>query len=329
MQKILSKPDFLTSKFIIMGISRRLPQSTTGFWTAIQKAKQKKDNPPAYGNILTAPTTTRLDAIFTSFSAARNVLAVKKALSALATTAKNSSLARLTMMNSHYIQVLNMKIARNDFPAAYRSFYNIPASSSAVPSQVSEAAVAQLANNIITGEPAMIAAGGVAIPFPTLAEVTSALNTFNHAEAEQSNKMEDTDAAEEALDALIPEASGVVRKIWDEVETYFNEETIESKRANAREWGVVYVSDSAVATVTGRVVQIAGGVTTPVNGATVLIIETEESVTTAADGLFSITSDGLGEVTVHFTAAGFADKDVVITLTEGVDVDMGDVEMVV
>ena len=42
----------------------------------------------------------------------------------------------------------------------------------------------------------------------------------------------------------------------------------------------------------------------------VLLVDTEESATTEANGLFFITSDGIGDVIVHFTDAGFGDKDV-------------------
>ena len=45
------------------------------------------------------------------------------------------------------------------------------------------------------------------------------------------------------MEAQRPEADAVVEKVWDEVETFYNEETPASIRRKAREWGIIYVSD--------------------------------------------------------------------------------------
>ena len=135
--------------------------------------------------------------------------------------------------------------------------------------------------------------------------------------------------AEEALKALLPDAKKVMVKVWDEVETYFNEESIESMRANAREWGVVYVSDAPVATITGRVVQVTGGVSTPLEGVEVLIEDTEESTTTAADGTFSIVTHGISDVTLLFRLAGYPDKEVNAKVVQGEVIVLGEVVMTV
>lgn len=312
-----------------MGISRRVQNSGIGIWKAIKKAKEKKDNPPSYGNILSSATNTRVNNTYTALNGARNALAVKTFQSTQATKVKNAALAKLQMLNSHYIQVFNFKIAEEIFPKEYRSFFNIPVTSGAVPAQRNGDDAKQLAEDIITGEPAMIAAGGTASPFPTLANVTAALSAYNTAAAAQSNAKEETDMAEEALAALMPDAKKVMVKVWDEVETYFNEETIESKRLNAREWGVVYVSDAPVATIGGTVVQVTGSVTTPLGGVAVLIEETDETTTTADDGTFSIVTHGINDVTLQFTLAGYTDKEVNVKVTQGAVIVLGEVIMTV
>lgn len=235
--KTVYQPFLLIIKLTIMGISRRLENSGVGIWRAIRVAKNKKDHPPSYGNILSSATSTRVDSTYTALNTARNTLAAKIFLSTQATKVKNAAQAKLQMINSHYIQVFNFMIDEEIFPKEYRSFFNRPVTSGAVPLQRNGDDVKQLAEDIITGEAAMIAAGGTALLFPTVANVTAALTAYNTAATTQSNAKEETDIAEEALAALMPDARKVMVKVWDEVETYFNEETIESRRVNAREWG--------------------------------------------------------------------------------------------
>lgn len=327
--KTVYQPFLLIIKLTIMGISRRLENSGVGIWRAIRVTKNKKDHPPSYGNILSSATSTRVDSTYTALNTARNTLAAKTFLSTQATKVKNAAQAKLQMINSHYIQVFNFMIDEEIFPKEYRSFFNIPVTSGAVPPQRNGDDVKQLAEDIITGEAAMIAAGGTALLFPTVANVTAALTAYNTAATTQSNAKEETDIAEEALAALMPDARKVMVKVWDEVETYFNEETIESRRVNAREWGVVYVSDAPVATITGTVVQVTGGVSTPLAGVLVLIEDTDETTTTAADGTFSIVTHGISDVTLQFTLAGYTDKEVNAKVVQGEVIVLGEVVMTV
>lgn len=81
-------------------------------------------------------------------------------------------------------------------------------------------------------------------------------------------------------------------------------------------------------TVSGFTVKTEGATTTPLEGVGVLIEETEETTESGADGSFSIKSKGKGQdVTLHFTFAGFADKDVSVKLKD--DVVLGEVVMTV
>lgn len=305
-------------------ISRKLPDSHATRWAAISKAKQKKDNPGPNGNVLSADTSTRLDAMHTSFKDARNLVSAKNALSVQATKTKDAKLADMMLINSQYIQVLNMKISRGIFPQGYRAYFKIPESSGAVPDQKTEAAAVTLAQNIIDGEPAMILGGGTASPYPLLSEVTAALSAFNTAKIAQSNAADALDAAQEALNALADDADKLIKRIWNEVETFFSEEETESMRSNAREWGVFYKSDTIEANVIGRTVKIDGGTTVGIP-ASVLIEETGESIVAGADGNFKLPTTGTGTVTLLITFTGFTDKELTVKIKQGEDAVIGEV----
>lgn len=120
----------------------------------------------------------------------------------------------------------------------------------------------------------------------------------------------------------------MILKVWDEVETFYNEEEIESKRANAREWGVVYMNNTSLATVQLRVVQTVNNVSSPISGVTALIAETNETATSGTDGTIKIESGGSGSATLTLNGTGLQTKEIGITITAGGTIDLGDVEMV-
>jgi hypothetical protein len=308
-----------------MSISRTLPKSSNSRFDALNAAKQKKDSTAPSGIAITAATSTRLDAIHTKFAAARNLLSIKRAESVLSTSQKEALQADTAMKSSHYIQVLNMHIAQKLFPEAYRAYYKIDTTSASVPSLKTEAEVVGLAQAIVDGEPSMITAGGVAIPFPTLTVVQAALTALIAKQKDQSTKKDATDAAEEAIAALNAEADAVIKKVWDEVETFWNEEPIEGLRRKSREWGVVYISDEKPATITALIIDKATG--KPIESATATIVSSDEVTTTDATGAFTLKSGNEDAQILRIEKAGYAPKDINVTLVLGEVIGLGVVEL--
>lgn len=173
-----------------MSISRRLPNSNEAAWLALDRAKQKNESTPTDGNFLTVTTANRLDDAHTATTALRQLLIASKADSAKATVAKNAALAKMRLLNSQYIQVLNMYIDAGTFPASYRACFKIAVNSGAVPDQQTEDDIQQLGLNIIEGAPAMTAQGGTALPYPALADITAAYTALVAAQQDQSNKID-------------------------------------------------------------------------------------------------------------------------------------------
>jgi hypothetical protein len=308
-----------------MSINRTLPKSINSRFTALKEAKQKKDAVAPANNALTTATSTRLDVIVTLFSESRNTVSIKIAESILATNQKETLQAAEAMQNSHYVQVLNMHIAQGIYPASYRAYYKINANSAVVPSQKKEAEVVALAQAIVDGEPNMIAAGGAAIPFPTLANIAAGLAALTAKQIEQSNKKDATDQAQEAIDLLNLEADAVIKKVWDEVETFWNEQPAESLRKKAREWGVVYISDAQKTSITATVKDKADG--TAIDAATVKIISSDENTTTDAIGTFALKTGSEDAQTIQIEKTGYTTKEINITVVLGLPMDLGVVEM--
>lgn len=308
-----------------MGIRRLLPRSSDSRYNALSAAKQKKDSTAAANLPITPATATRLENIYTQFGIARNNLSIKQAESVLATSQKTTLLNSLTLKSSHYIQVFNMHVAEDIFPAAYRAYYKIDTNSAALPPLKTEADIVGVAQNIVDGEPNMIAAGGSAIPFPTKATIQTLLTAVLTKQNDQSTKKEATDTAEEAIYALNTEADAVIKKVWDEVETFWNEEPTESMRRKAREWGVVYISDDKLATITAIVKD--KNTAAPIDAATVTIVSSDEATTTDATGAFTLKSGNEDAQVLRIEKAGYTTKDITLTIVPGQTIDLGVVEL--
>ena len=232
------------------------------------------------------------------------------------------------MLNSHYIQVLNMHIEEKIFPASYRAFYGIPISSKSVPDQNTETAVATLSQNIIDGEVLMIAAGGHAIPFPLATTIHTnllllLLNNKKHLDATTTINL-----SRETIKELNIEASLCTKKVWDEVETYYDGGTKESKRKNSRMWGVVYTSSGVPILISGHVIEIVVAAPVAIVGVNILVVETNESSVSGPEGAIAQKVLATGTITLRFSMTGFKDKDVVTEINSNVNIDLGIVEMV-
>ena len=311
-----------------MGIHRNLPKTEEEVWTAILTAQAKKNDTISGSNILTPSTDARVDAMVTRFGGARTDNIVKQSISHQSTPVKDVLMANQIMFNSHYIQVLNFHIEGKIFPPSYRDFYLIPVNSGAVPFQRSAAEVNTLSRNIIAGEPMMIIAGGTAIPFPVLKTIKDNFDLLAKAEKAHTDAVDNANHSQELLTAILPEAIVVVKKIWDEVETHYNEGTQESKRKNARQWGVVYISSAGPVTITCHVVEMINNQPAAVEGMDVSLVETGEATVTDLEGAGVIKTHITDEATLRFEMEGYESKEVKCELLEGKITDVGVITVV-
>ena len=223
-------------------IQRILPSTIEGRLLALNAAKSKEALLPVGTIIISAATKTRMLASQSAYSAAVLALGPATSVSTGATRVKNDAQALAKMWSSHYYQALNNGIDREVFPPEVRGLFSIPVSSGAVPAMDSEDKVTLWGDRVGTGATAMAAAGHLPVGFPLAADVTVKVADYNTKLGTQSTAVGATDAAEEAITNLNIEADKVIKKVWDEVETYYNEEPAESMRDNAREWGVKYAT---------------------------------------------------------------------------------------
>ncbi len=297
-------------------ITRQLPNTVEGRILALTTAKEKEAHLLPGIIIISALTKTRLLAICSSYLAAELAVSTATSASTLSTRNKNEAQTLARMWSSHYYQALNNGIERAVYAPEVRSFYSLAVSSDAVPPMDSEDKVKLWGGRVTTGEAALILAGGTGVLFPTEPQVKIRVTDYVSKLTLQSSAVDATDSAEETLNGLNDEADKVIKKVWDEVETYYNEETAESMRANAREWGVKY---SSLGNPTNIIFKAERADTHAGIEAAVFKIEsTGNTYTAGPDGTIAIETRLVGDETVIATHPDFVTLTLPITIVEGV-----------
>ena len=152
---------------------------------------------------------------------------------------------------------------------------------------------------------------------PTVAQVAAQLSLYSDALIAASEATDKLDHRQEILSGLNAEADEVILKVADEVESYFNNEEIESKRANAREWGVVYLSTGASTAIQLTIISAAG---LPAINTNVKLKEGRGTHTTDNNGRveFSTNLNGTLTVVIGNNPTEETNYHTTIDVTEGV-----------
>lgn len=233
--------------------SRDLPQTIIDRYEALALSQNKRSSLPPGTNPFTPATDLRLTNMWADFDAKRTAIITAKTAYNNGTPVKAQSANTLRLFISHFIQVFNFGVARGKYPVGDRASYDLPVEDSPLPDLTKDSDLLLWANNIVNGDALRVAAGGAAMANPDAAEVNTAKNTYHTNFDLQSNRKDALDSAQEAMESILPEADKVIKKVWDELDTFYNEETDESRRENMREWGVVYITVGDAKVLSGTV----------------------------------------------------------------------------
>ena len=296
-----------------MSIERRLPNSHITRENALIKAAKRQAGITPGNEVLSNGTAARLASMAPTYTATMGE--VNKAQAALSanTPAKDAAVQRARMFNSHFIQVFNLGVARGSYLAGHRAYYGLDVDSAALPPMETETDVLNWGARLIKGEADRTAAGFAPMANPDIAEVQATHNAASAPASGQDVLKEQLDRNQERLNLLASDADSLIKRIWDEVETFFGEEAPASKRANARLWGVVYVSNGPKATLTGLVKDATGQ---PRVGAAVELLETDATATTNAEGRFTMETTYVGTATLQASWPGLPPAQTTIDIPE-------------
>jgi hypothetical protein len=307
-------------------ISRSLPRSNGSRRTALRTGLKQHVNAGA-NTVLTNNTATRLTTIEPQYENAINQVLQSEALSADATNAKLKAQFECSIYTNHGLRTVMMAVERGEMPRAVLKLYSLDENGPVLPPLDTEQDVVSAAENFLNGEQARIAAGGAALPMPTAAQVQAKLDDFNKALDTQNTAQTDLKNKQKVLEDLNPEANAIIKKVWDEAETFYNEEADDTRRSYCRIWGVVYVSDTRIS-ITGVVVHIVNNAAQAVENFTVKILENDDKTEGKANGLFELKTGLTGPATIVIESTGMQTVTIQQNIDGNSNINLGEITMV-
>ena len=150
----------------------------------------------------------------------------------------NVKTARLYI--SHFIQVLNLAVLRDEIKAVHKKLYDLP-DANVVPDLLSEASLVEWGKKIIEGEQRRTGQGGIPIYNPTIARVKVHYDIFLDSYERQKNYQALTNRSLDELSSMRERADELILDIWNQVEAKFQEvNPNEARLAKCRDYGLVY-----------------------------------------------------------------------------------------
>ena len=143
---------------------------------------------------------------------------------------------------SHFIQVLNMCVQRNEIRADYKEFYGLEPSNFALPDLNSDDSLIEWGDKIIRGEQMRMSKGGTPIYNPAIAKVRVHYDIFSEEYNNLRVLQNNTTRSFEVISELNKKADKLILLIWDEVEKkYGNLGLTPSQRIEScKEYGLIY-----------------------------------------------------------------------------------------
>ena len=224
--------------------SRELPKSDTGRLDALKTANDLAVAKPADQLAFSQENADKVKVFYQTFNNEMKERGTALSAQSDATTARDFALIRCRKYVSHYFQVLNLGIDRDEHKASERVFYGLDISQESVPPLVSIDDVRLQAENIIKGEVERVNAGGTPMSNPSKDQVEAAYNDLTAKMKDQSNKKLTLSKEQRDVDDIRGQAEELIKDIWDEVEFHFRKLPAAAMRREARAYGVVYVSRS-------------------------------------------------------------------------------------
>lgn len=217
---------------------RRLPNTDNARIKALKTAIEKKRFYLG-GNVFSVDLF-HIENMLRSFEASQ--IYYKKSLETQANSNKKFQKlirdARLYV--SHFIQVLNLCVMRNELKTSVKSFYKLSLDNFAVPDLSSNDALLEIGEQVIEGEHARLLEGGTPIYNPTIARVNVAYSLFKDAYISQKQHQATTTRMLEELSAQRDDIDAVLRELWNQIEAYFADKPEVERLQKCKEFGVVY-----------------------------------------------------------------------------------------
>ena len=142
---------------------------------------------------------------------------------------------------THFVQVLNMSIARDELTAETRRFYDLEPDDKKVPKMISNEDLFNVGKQIIEGEGKRIRTGGTPIMNPTIAKVNVWYDNFKDLYHSQQITNKSYQRANLQLIEIRRKIDIVLPLIWNQIEEKFEHLEESERRNKCQEYGIIYI----------------------------------------------------------------------------------------
>jgi len=219
---------------------RRLPNTDLARLRALRIAFEKGRELPPFQLAFSQPTFQKIQSNLHLFE--RAVQESRQAFNIQ--VEKSKEYARLfkkaKLYMSHFIQVTNMAIARGDLSASDRDYFGFSQDQSKVPLFNTENEVIEWGEKLIQGETHRLKKGLNPVTNPSIAIVKVRYDTFRDAYIFQKTLQKNLQRSQKNLIELRKLIDAIIAAVWNEVEDHYHNLPDESKRNNAKLYGLVY-----------------------------------------------------------------------------------------
>lgn len=302
-----------------MSLSRRLPNSNITRLEALSAAKKKLLSSNPEDLILSDNIVDRLNNMYFLYSNAYSERIAAFGDKASYSNAIQQNRKALQMYLSHFIQVFNLGIERNEHPVEHRSFYGLPINNQVLPNLKSEASVLLWSNNLVAGDAKRLEAGGLPMSNPSIAQIITATKVLSQNIALHNAQEDVCNKAQSALDDLNPEADKVILRLWNEIAVAYDNLDAPARRRKSREWGVMYTNSTSSFNLMGTVLNYHNN--EPIAKAKVHLVEADSSVKTNKQGAFLLKTNLSGIVTLAVEKLGFVTEIQQLILVDNEDLE--------
>lgn len=219
---------------------RRLPNTDKARLRALDRAFKKTENKKPESIPFSAGNIQNLKNFLPRFQNAITLLNAARRNQIQNSREYNELLRKARMYVSHFIQVMNMAIARGEQKSEILKFYTLDSFGNSLPPLNSESDLLYWGKKIIDGDRERILNGGSPFYNPSIALVKVNFEKYAEAQFRQKNFQQTTVRNSTLVNNLRKEADELIQKLWNEAEGAFEHLPDTLKRENAKQFGVVY-----------------------------------------------------------------------------------------
>jgi len=150
-------------------------------------------------------------------------------------------LSKTRLYISHFIQVLNLAIHREEIPENAREFYGLEDCGTRVPDMKTDREVLEWGKKIIEGETKRTKSGGIPVMMPNISRVRVWYDQFRDGYYAQVTAVKSTRRADDQIAEVRREVDTLLARVWDEIERHFRNLPESEMREQCVEYGIVYI----------------------------------------------------------------------------------------